>query len=125
MNTGRDSRGIASSRERIAELRERRRRGTLDQLSSSRTTVIINMLIGVTSGIIFLVGITVAVRFLAFQRESMGETSYRLFTGIFLLVGVFWLAFLVVRIRGHLSRLSDISAEARAAAGQRPRSETD
>ena len=117
MSKNTDNRGIASSRDRIAELRESRRR-TLEPLNSSRTTVIINMLIGITSGIIFLVGITVVVRFLVFQRASMGENSFRIFIGLILSVGVFWFIYLAIRIRGHLARLSEISSKKAAHTAQ-------
>ncbi len=108
----RDTRDIFAAeetRKRLAELRERKRlrSDSLQTPSQVRATVIINMAIGILSGILFLVGLVVMIRFLAYKRAELGDTSYRVFLGIMLTVGAFWLVFLALRIRTHFRFYSE------------------
>jgi len=105
----RDIRAAEDARKRLAELREQKRlrAGSLQTMNRSRTTIMVNMAIGIVSGLLFLVGLIVVIRFLGYQRAEMGETSYRVFLGVMLIVGAFWLVFLALRIRTHLLLYSD------------------
>lgn len=107
----RDPRAADEARKRLAELRERKRlrAGSLQTMNRSRTTIMVNMAIGIVSGLLFLVGLIVVIRFLGYQRAEMGETSYRVFLGVMLIVGAFWLVFLALRIRTHLRLYSDVT----------------
>lgn len=100
---------IQSSRRRLSELRERKRANVSESIGKSRTTVIINMIINITSGMIFAVGLFYVMRFLNMRKPYMDPMQYRIFIGAFIFISCGWFAFLVVRVRRHIKRLREIS----------------
>ena len=101
---------IPSGRRRLSELRERKRASVSKSIGNSRTTVIINMIINITSGIIFAVGLFYVMRFLNMRRPYMDPMQYRIFIWAFIFISCGWFAYLVLRVRRHIKRLREISS---------------
>jgi len=97
-----------SGRQRIAALRKRRRTSSVDALDSSRVTVIINIVIGLVSGLIFAVGLVYVFKFLSFQRPYIDPTIYKIYITVFFVLSAGWFVWLVVRIVRNVRRLRAI-----------------
>lgn len=102
---------IRSGRRRLSELRERKRASVSESIGNSRTTVIINMIINITSGIIFAVGLIIVLKFLNMRKPYMDPMQYRIFIGAFIFISAGWFTWLVIRIRRHIKRLREISSQ--------------
>ena len=111
MNNSIKPQDVPSGRKRLSELRERKRASVSESIGNSRTTVIINMIINITSGMIFAVGLFYVMRFLNMRKPYMDPMQYRIFIGAFIFISVGWFAYLVVRIRRHIKRLREISSQ--------------
>jgi len=94
-----------SGRQRITELRKRRRTSSVDVLASSRVTAIINIVIGLVSGLIFAVGLVYVFRFLAIRQSYMDPTIYKIFITVFSVLSAGWFVWLIVRIVRNVRRL--------------------
>ena len=109
MNDTNRLKGATAGRRRIEELREQRSLRDEVTIRRARTTVIINILIEICSGLIFGVGAFYAVRFLNLRRPYMEPMHYRLFLSTFALISVVWLAFLIGKIRRNWKRLGELN----------------
>jgi len=99
----------AAGRQRLEELREKRNLRDTVSIRRARTTVIINILIEICSGLIFCVGALYAVRFLNIRRPFMEPMHYRLFLSSFGIVSAGWLFFLIGKIRRNWKHLRELS----------------
>jgi len=110
MTTFHDREKITSGRKRLSELRLRRRSSVSDSIRNSRNTVIINMIIGITSGIIFMVGLFYVMQFLFTRKPYMDPFQFKVLMGAFTVIACGWFIFLIIRIRSHYKRLREVSS---------------
>ena len=102
---------FSSSRKRLSELRERKIKSVSDSIEYSRTTVLTNMVIAVSSGVFFVVGIVYLMRFIHMRKSFMEPTQYQLFMGLLILIVCGWFIILFLRIRKHYKLLRKASAQ--------------
>ena len=57
-----DPRRLSSGRQRLSQLRERKRISVAESIDRSRTTVLVNMAIAVISGLLFAVGLIYLIK---------------------------------------------------------------
>ena len=110
MTNSHDREKITSGRKRISELRLRRRSSVSDSIRNSRNTIIINMIIGITSGVIFAVGLYFVVQFLYMRKPYMDPLQYKIIMGAFMIIACGWFIFLIIRIRSHYKRFREVSS---------------
>ena len=101
---------ISSARKRMSELRERHKPSVADSIRRSRTTIFINMLIELFSGILYAVGLYIAIRFLNLRKPFMEPIQYKVFIGAFTVISCGWFSYLLIKMYGNLKRFRRISS---------------
>ena len=106
----RDRSNIQFGKRRLRELRDKKRPSVDDTIKNSRTTVLINIAIEIFSGILFMIGLVYAIRFLNLRRPFIGDTHYLVMFWGFLVIGVGWFVWLLMRMRRKVNRLFELRA---------------
>ncbi len=97
-------------REKLAELLEhsrqarrsrdpRQRPGVHEAIRSSRSTLLINLIIEIASGLILLVGIAFTVKFLHDRKAYIEPGKYRLYLQIISVFTIGWFAYVGHKVR--------------------------
>jgi len=114
-----DRTNINAGRRRLQEIREQRGPSALDTIKNSRTTVTINIAIEVLSGILFMTGLVIAVKFLNLRRAFMEAIHYKMMLWSIIAIGAGWSVWLLIRMRSNVQRLFELRALADEHAGDK------
>ena len=102
----------SSGRKRLSELRNRRKkRSIVDSIYTSRTTVLVNLIIMIVSGLLLIVGLSYIIRFLFMQRVNMEPVQFGIFIGTILLLAGFWLLYFFYKLKSYFLFLRRLHTE--------------
>jgi hypothetical protein len=86
---------------------ERNRPGIGESISNSRSTLLINLIIEIVSGLVFFVAIGYTVWFLSLRRDQLDPANFKLYIEILIFFSLAWLTYIGFKIRAkylHLRR---------------------
>ena len=92
----------SGGRKRLSELRNlRKQKSVVDSIYTSRTTVLVNLIIMIVSGLIMIVGLSYIIRFLFMQRVNMEPVQFGIFIGTIFLLAGFWLLYFFYKLKSY------------------------
>ena len=111
MKNHNESGELRRSRERFAELQRQKSKSVTYMIGRKRTTIIINMIIEILSGVIYGFGLFFIIQFLQMRKSHMGPGQYKIFIGAFTVISIGWFIYLSLKIRTSYKRLREVSAK--------------
>ena len=87
-------------RRRREEAHQIRRRTSVDEtIQRNRTTLLINLLIEIFSGLVLLAGIAFAIYFITMRRNAISPEQYKLYIGVLGFFSIGWFTYVAFKIR--------------------------
>ncbi len=106
-----DPQKISDNEKRFSKLLEKRKKSVAFMIEHRRSTIIINIVIEITAGVIFAVGLVYVMWFMRIRKSLIGPAQYRVFMLAFICIACFWFVYLFVKILSQYRLLRRTSSQ--------------